>query len=241
MRNPIDIDMCPNYSGHPEGYEVVPYDVEKAKEYLAASNYDGEEFEILVQSGTMYDTVAQIVQYQLMEVGINCTINAVDSATFTDLWYAGKYDAMIKNTNSSLLDADGFLNFFMATDYAPTNNNQHPRTQEIYDLGHRRSQGAGRGARGALSSGGRYRHRGKPIRCRCLPTPIRLLSIATLKVWKFIRWALCISSTSPGRSKAALIALPGQAPGKRPSQCAPSAPWGYRLRAYGSRDSQVFR
>lgn len=132
---PIDIDMCPNYSGHPEGYEVVPYDVEKAKEYLAASNYDGEEFEILVQSGTMYDTVAQIVQYQLMEVGINCTINAVDSATFTDLWYAGKYDAMIKNTNSSLLDADGFLNFFMATDYAPTNNNQHPRTQEIYDLG----------------------------------------------------------------------------------------------------------
>lgn len=131
----IDIDMCPNYSGHPEGYEVVPYDVEKAKEYLAASNYDGEEFELLVQSGTMYDTVAQIIQYQLMEIGINCTINAVDSATFTDLWYAGKYDAMIKNTNSSLLDADGFLNFFMATDYAPTNNNQHPRTQEIYDLG----------------------------------------------------------------------------------------------------------
>ena len=131
----IDIDMCPNYSGHPEGYEVVPYDVEKAKEYLAASNYNGEEFQILVQSGTIYDIVAQIIQAQLMEIGINCTVNAVDSASFTDLWYAGKYGAMIKNTNSSLLDADGFLNFFMATDYAPTNNNQHPRTKEIYDLG----------------------------------------------------------------------------------------------------------
>lgn len=144
----IDIDMCPSYSGHPEGYDVVPYDVEKAKEYLAASNYNGEEFQILVQSGTMFDIVAQIIQYQLMEIGINCTVNAVDSATFTDLWYAGKYGAMIRNTNSSLLDADGFLNFFMATDYAPTNNNQHPRTKDIYDLGleARKAQGEARKA-----------------------------------------------------------------------------------------------
>lgn len=131
----INIDMCPSYSGHPEGYDVVAYDVEKAKEYLAASNYDGSEFQILVQAGTTYDTVAQIIQAQLMEIGINCTVNAVDTSTFTDLWYAGKYGAMIRNTNSSLMDADGFLNFFMATDYAPTNNNQHPRTKEIYELG----------------------------------------------------------------------------------------------------------
>lgn len=144
----IDIDMGPNYSGRPEGYEVVPYDVEKAKEYLAASNYNNEEFTILVQAGTVYDTVAQIIQAQLMDIGINCVINAVDAATFTDLWYAGKYGAMIRNTNSSLLDADGFLNFFMATDYAATNNNQHPRTQEIYDLGMkaRKAQGEERKA-----------------------------------------------------------------------------------------------
>lgn len=131
----LDIDMCPAYSGRPDGYDVVPYDVEKAKEYLAASKYDGSEFPILVQSGTVFDTVAQIIQAQLIEIGINCTVNAVDTSTFTDLWYAGKYGAMIRNTNSSLMDADGFLNFFMATDYAPTNNNQHPRTKEIYDLG----------------------------------------------------------------------------------------------------------
>lgn len=142
----IDIDMGPTYAGRPEGYDVVEYNVEKAKEYLAASKYKGEEFQILVQSGTVYDTVAQIVQAQLMEIGINCTVNAVDSATFTDLWYAGKYGAMIRNTNSSLLDADGFLNFFMATDYAPTNNNQHPRTEEIYALGMeaRKAQGDAR-------------------------------------------------------------------------------------------------
>lgn len=70
-----------------------------------------------------------------MEIGINCTVNAVDTSTFTDLWYAGKFGAMIRNTSSSLMDADGFLNCYMATDYAPTNNNQHPRTEEIYEFG----------------------------------------------------------------------------------------------------------
>ena len=139
----LDIDMCPAYAGRPEGYDVVPYDIEKAKEYLAASNYNGEEFKILVQSGTVFDTVAQIIQAQLMEIGINCTVNAVDSATFTDMWYAGQYGGMIKKTNSSLVDADGFLNFYMGVDYAPTTNNQYPRTAEINELGMKGRQAQG--------------------------------------------------------------------------------------------------
>lgn len=53
----IDIDMCPFYSGHPEGYDVVSYDVEKAKEYLAQSKYNGAEFPILAQAGTVIETV----------------------------------------------------------------------------------------------------------------------------------------------------------------------------------------
>ncbi len=131
----IDIDMCENYSAYPDNFDVIEKDVEKAKEYLSKSSYNNEPFEILVQVGTTYDTAAQIIQAQLINVGINCTIQAVDAATFTDIWYAGAYDGMIRNTTSSLMDADGFLNFFMATDYAPTNNNQHPRTKEIYELG----------------------------------------------------------------------------------------------------------
>ena len=133
----LDIDMCPSYSGYPEGYKTVAYDVEAAKAHLEASGYNGEEFQIIVEAGTVSDTTAQIIQAQLMEVGINCTINAVDTPTFNDLWYAGTFGAMIRNTSSSLLDADGFLNYFMATEanYAQTLNNQYPRTQEIYDLG----------------------------------------------------------------------------------------------------------
>lgn len=144
----IDIDMCASYSGHPEGYKVVEQDVEKAKEYLAASGYQNEEFQIIVEAGTVSDTAAQIIQAQLMEIGINCKVNAVDTPTFNDMWYAGTYGGMIRNTSSSLLDADGFLNFFMATEanYAQTLNNQHARTKEIYDLGMeaRKAQGDAR-------------------------------------------------------------------------------------------------
>ncbi|MDO5408057.1 MAG: ABC transporter substrate-binding protein [Eubacteriales bacterium] len=144
----IDIDMCASYSAHPEGYKVIERDVEKAKEYLAASNYNNEEFEIIVVAGSECDAAAQIIQAQLMEIGINCVINAVDTPTFNDMWYGGTYGGMIRKTSSSLLDADGFLNFFMATEanYAQTLNNQHPRTKEIYDLGMeaRKAQGEDR-------------------------------------------------------------------------------------------------
>lgn len=133
----IDIDMCASYSGHPEGYKTVNQDVDKAREYLAASGYNNEEFQIIVEAGSVSDTAAQIIQAQLLEIGINCTINAVDTPTFNDLWYGGMYGGMIRNTSSSLIDADGFLNFFMSSEanYAQTLKNQHARTKEIYDLG----------------------------------------------------------------------------------------------------------
>jgi len=131
----IDIDMCPNYSGYPSGFKVVSNNDTQAKTYLSQSNYQKQPFELLVQAGTSSEAVAQIVQAQLMNVGINCTINSVDTSTFTSLWYAGKFGGMIRTTTSTLVDGDGFLNYFMATDYAPTNNNQYPMTKQIYDMG----------------------------------------------------------------------------------------------------------
>lgn len=130
----LDIDMCDSYTGRPDGYEVVTQDITKAKQYLAASNYKNEEFQLLVPSGTGMEAVAQIVQGQLMNIGINCTVNAVDTANFVNLWYAGKFGGMIRSSNSSLNDADAFLNWYMLPPYTATNNNQHPRNKEIYNL-----------------------------------------------------------------------------------------------------------
>lgn len=106
----LDIDMCSNYGGYvteADGVEVVAYDPEAAKAYLADSNYNGEEFAITVTSGTILESCAKVVQAQLMEVGINCTIKAVDNPTYQDAWGTREYQAYINDNLCSLVDADG--------------------------------------------------------------------------------------------------------------------------------------
>lgn len=132
----LDIDMCPIYAGYPsEGLQAVAYDREKALDYLAASSCSGESFEILCQSGTACETVAKIIQSQLIELGIAATVTAVDSSSYTQLQLAGDYDAVIREQLSSMVDADGASTFFNTTPgYAYTKNCKYPRADEIFPL-----------------------------------------------------------------------------------------------------------
>lgn len=108
----LDIDMCSNYGGYvteDDGIVVAGYDVEAAKQYLADSSYNGEEFPITVSSGTSLETAAKVIQAQLMEIGINCTINAVDNSTSTACFVDRSYEAYMINNLCSLVDADGMI------------------------------------------------------------------------------------------------------------------------------------
>ena len=60
-----------------ENIPIIPKDLEKAKEYLAQSNYNGETVEIVSAIPDLIKT-AQIVQAQLAEIGINTTIKETD-------------------------------------------------------------------------------------------------------------------------------------------------------------------
>ena len=90
-RSEITIAACGDY-GIPEtegtyaGYEtefrnhsipIIPYDIEAAKAYLAASPYDGEVLEIATAINTN-EIASQIVQQQLSKIGINTRINTMD-------------------------------------------------------------------------------------------------------------------------------------------------------------------
>ena len=103
---PIDIDMVPGYTGAPEpgSYPVAEYDIEKAKEYLAQSNYTGTPLKCICLSGTDQEAAAQIIQGQLMEIGINVEIVATDTGTYTASQTNGDYDMNIAMTSSSLYD-----------------------------------------------------------------------------------------------------------------------------------------
>ncbi len=106
-----DIQICPSFSGRPDPgtYKVVEYDFEKAKEYLAASNYNGEEFKLVTVAGTKDESGAQIIQGQLIELGINCTVSAVDAASYNAMTENGDgdYGAKLRFSGVSVLDADG--------------------------------------------------------------------------------------------------------------------------------------
>ena len=59
---------------------IIPYDLEKAKEYLAASPYNGEEVELITAIPTMINASA-VIQNQLAEIGINVVIKQTDPAS----------------------------------------------------------------------------------------------------------------------------------------------------------------
>ena len=106
----LDVDMCPNYGGYvtvADGVKAVEYDEDTAAKYLAESGYNGEEFPISVCSGTALESAAKIIQAQLLEIGINCTINATDYQTYSSQWANRTYEAYLLNNLSSLVDADG--------------------------------------------------------------------------------------------------------------------------------------
>lgn len=63
-----------------ENIPIIPYDLEKAKEYLAASPYKGEVIELVTAIPTMINASA-VIQQQLSEIGININIKQTDPAS----------------------------------------------------------------------------------------------------------------------------------------------------------------
>lgn len=85
------------------GYEYYPYNQDKAKEYLAASGYNGEELMILIQSNALYRAEATVLQENLRSVGINSRIDEYDMSTRNKYVVAGNgyhYDLALYNLSA---------------------------------------------------------------------------------------------------------------------------------------------
>lgn len=59
------------------------YDVEKAKDYLAKSNYNGETLEIIASSSAANDRLCTMIQSYLGEIGIDLKLNIVERSLYT--------------------------------------------------------------------------------------------------------------------------------------------------------------
>jgi|GEM_PF-603660 len=97
------------YSGMPDSGVFTPqleYDVEAAKEYLAASNYNGAEIRLRCVSGTKEETASKVIQGCLQQIGINCQIYASDTATvMSALRSTGDYELILYSGMGPLYDA----------------------------------------------------------------------------------------------------------------------------------------
>ncbi|MFA6935246.1 MAG: ABC transporter substrate-binding protein [Sphaerochaetaceae bacterium] len=128
----LKVDICPMYGGYPDHIQGVAYDVAAAKAYLAKSSYNGEPFVITCTAGTTYETVAKVMQAQLIEIGIKCEVEAVDNMTYEERGKKRNFDARVVDEASSLIDADS-----IATQFTPSRFDQsvwYPRAAEIYAM-----------------------------------------------------------------------------------------------------------
>ena len=97
------------YTGMPDSGDFTPqigYNIEEAKKYLAASNYNGAEIRLRCVSGTKEETASKIIQGCLQEIGINCQIYASDTATvMSALRSTGDYELILYSGMGPLYDA----------------------------------------------------------------------------------------------------------------------------------------
>lgn len=112
------------------GYE---YDLEKAKEYLAAAGYpDGFDLTISIRSSNL--TVAEVIQAQLGQIGINVKIDQREGAAYTDLAMDGKMQATCSTWQPATSDADNPLRNLLYSESKASSNDSRYSSSKFDEL-----------------------------------------------------------------------------------------------------------
>lgn len=109
--------LVPSYCyGLDPNYEGPQYNPEKAKEYLAKAGYpNGIDITVRCSSNDLYYKPMEIIQAQLKDVGINCTVEKMDSnAWFEDVFRLGNYPFQVVTFSSSIADIDYYYEMFVS-------------------------------------------------------------------------------------------------------------------------------
>jgi peptide/nickel transport system substrate-binding protein len=95
------------------------FDPAKARALLAEAGFGDNKlaFTLITQAGfAVRETVAQVLQKQLRDVGVDMRIALHDGTTISSLWFEGKFDAMLHWWQ---MPADPELTLFFAADRTP--------------------------------------------------------------------------------------------------------------------------
>ncbi|MHA4989121.1 ABC transporter substrate-binding protein [Cetobacterium somerae] len=99
--------IAPNVFGFTDSVKNVGYNPEKAKELMKNLNNNGEiTLELLTMGSSDEKAIAEVIQANLKEIGIDLKINIVESGTFYDLTEKGFFDMFLGSWGTVTGDAD---------------------------------------------------------------------------------------------------------------------------------------
>lgn len=115
--------LAPNIPGHTTDLETYDYNVEKAKEHLAAAGYNAGELTLTLTmwSQTVQNTMAQIIQAQLDAIGINVKIDALESAAFSSALATGEIQIGLATNSNTSRDPGAAAKVFLSTNFPKPN------------------------------------------------------------------------------------------------------------------------
>lgn len=115
--------LAPNILGHTADLETYSYNMEKAKEYLAEAGYPdgGLNIKLTMWSQTVQNSMAEIIQAQLGEIGINVEIDALESAAFSAALGSGEIQIGLATNSNSTRDPDAAAKVFNSANFPKPN------------------------------------------------------------------------------------------------------------------------
>lgn len=103
---PANSIINPNVFGHSDEVEGYPYNLEKAKEYLAKSGVKDTSFTLFVNDNTTRLQLAQIIQANLKDIGIDMKIETLEWGAYLQRTAQGEHQAFLGGWVSGTSDAD---------------------------------------------------------------------------------------------------------------------------------------
>ncbi|MSP82313.1 MAG: ABC transporter substrate-binding protein [Alphaproteobacteria bacterium] len=103
----IPNSYMPKVNYHSDTVEQIPYDIEKAKELVAAAGYDGTPIDLMLSTGDAPGKqIATILQQAWQAAGLNVNIVEFESGTAWDMTTKGEYQAYVSYITSDINDTD---------------------------------------------------------------------------------------------------------------------------------------
>ena len=128
--------IAPGVFGQDESlYGIDKYDVEKEKELVASSGYNGEEIELLVPTGRylMDADVGNVVAGMLQQVGLNVKVNVLEWSAYINKFNAGEFNGMaLIAYGDDFFDASYGMNEYRTENCTPISCYSSTEYDELY-------------------------------------------------------------------------------------------------------------